>query len=90
MAALGRKPIAIVVDDALPFGLRLVERHEPHRDLLVVGHGLEHVLEIVEVLDRRAAQARHDAAARNSGFAEHIARIRDVNARHGPVEVPAC
>ncbi len=88
MAALRREPAAVVIDDALPLALRLVESHEAHGLLAGVGDRFERVLQVVEVLDRRAADAGDDAAARNLGLAEHIAGVRDVDALHRPVDVP--
>ena len=87
-AALCREPAAVVRDEPLALGLRLVERHESHRHLRVVGERLEHALEIVEILERLAADAGHDAAARYRGLAEHVTGIRDVDAGHGAVEMP--
>src|SRR6202008_387108 len=71
-AALRRNPAAFVGAEPLALGLRLVERHEPHRHLRVVGQRLEHALEIVEILQRVAADAGHDATARYRGLAEGI------------------
>ena len=88
VAAARREPVTIVLHDALPLALRLVERYEAHGHLAVGRRGFDHVLEIVQVVDGLAVDGRHDAAARNRGLAEHVAGIRDVYAGDGAIEMP--
>ena len=72
MAALRRIPAAVVRDQPLPLGLRLVERDETYGHLRVVRQRLERSLQIVEVVQRLTADAGDDAAAWDRSLAEYV------------------
>ena len=78
-AALRREPAAVVRDQPLPLGRRLVERHESHGHLRVVGQRLEHALEVVEVV--RATRCRCRSRCCRAGSRPCRTRSRDSRRR---------
>src|SRR5690606_6378043 len=79
MAAHGREPAAIVRDDALLLGLRIVERQKADADLRAVRDSLQRPLELVEIANARAADLSDQTGARNRRGAEHVTGVRHVD-----------
>ena len=87
-AAQRREPVAVVRDDSLLLAARVVESDEADSDLATARKLLELALEIVEIPDGLTVDFGYQTRTRDRGRAEHVARIRDVDAGGRPIEVP--